>query len=98
MGWCNCNHDACFTDHLQNIDECVEEDYACQCRHCRQSIHNDDVIKLLLKEVRRLGEFVNNLEQEKREKEFEESQRQHDELKALDKIRAESERFNILDL
>jgi len=64
MSWCNCNHDSYFTDHLQNIDEFVTEDYQV-CTQCRNSMHNDDVIRLLLKEARRLSLFVNELEHER---------------------------------
>ena len=100
MSWCNCDHET-YYDILSNIDD-TGFDGCAKCYQCGNRINNSDVILLLLREVKRLSQYVQDLESakmSKENKEFEENlKKEEDEKLAMEKITAESERFNILDL
>ena len=95
MGWCNC-----YAEDVSNINEYSAQDNNgfVTCNICGQRINNESLILLLIKEVKRLSICVQDLlyYQEERDRIKEEERKQEE--KAMEKLRSESERFNILDL
>lgn len=95
MNWCNCDHDQNY--NISDINNGYHDGHSV-CFSCGNSINNDDMIILLVKEVKRLSLYVEDLEFEKMERERIKIEEEVVELNELKKIAAESERFNILDL
>ena len=100
MNWCNCDHGGSY-DILSHIDENAD-DGRVKCYICGHRVSSDDVIILLLGEVKKLSKYIQDIEFDKMSKEnseFEENLRkEEEEKKSMERIIAESERFNILDL
>jgi len=98
MQWCNCDHN---NYNLYSLDLIVNEhgnEGRPLCHLCGQSISNDDMILLLLKEVKRLSLYIKDFEVEKMERDRVKMEEATKEEEFMRKIQAESERFNILDL
>ena len=56
MNWCNCNH-----DNYYNLSTSINED-SLTCWTCANRITNEDLIQLLIKEVKRLDAAAEDLE------------------------------------
>lgn len=56
MNWCNCNH-----DNYYNLSTSINED-TLTCWTCANRMTNEDLIQLLIKDVKKLNEEAENLE------------------------------------
>ena len=56
MNWCNCNHDSYY-----NLSTSINED-TLTCWTCANRITNEDLISLLMKELKQLNDKVEDLE------------------------------------
>lgn len=108
MQWCNCSHDDDYYNLSTSVNECGLNGHP-TCWSCNNRIANEDLILLLMKEVKRLNQTVEQLEFEKQDRErikFEEEVKKMDEEAkemeedriALENVDKQTERFIILDL
>ena len=96
MQWCNCNHN----DYYRlgsSVDELGNDGHP-TCYRCGCGINNEDIILLLVKEVKRLSISIEMLEFEKMDRERVRNEDEVEEDEAMKRIEAEDNRFNILDL
>lgn len=96
MNWCNCNHDVYY-----NLSTSINED-SLKCWTCGNRITNEDLISLLIREVKKLYETVQVLEFERVGRESEKFNEEHKKMEeariAAEKISKQTERFEIMDL
>jgi len=96
MQWCNCNHND-YYDLNSSVNEFGNEGRP-SCSQCGNPINNEDMILLLLKEVKRLKISIEDLEFEKMERDTIKNEEAIKESENMKRIVVESNRFDMLDL